>query len=290
MFLSAPIRSSVVIINEDLTAMAKPGPSKKKKERTKLETVLASNGGAYKTSGLDSVFFQIYTNVEFTDVRTERRRITVGLSIDAPAGPARDKDAKRRQEYWEHSKRLQSGSLVVLVLVTNNIPRILLGETVSFGKDIAESAKHSKEKVVVRVAFIDASVEFMALRNDRLSNGKNTFAFLIDNGIMYESIRPFLERMQTIEPTDIPFARYIACSGDLHGVAVNPPKYARAPGFRFNLQGLAKPGQRIPPMNALQPGSVRDARRNLLRSSQLDPSQVDAVLDSLTREISLIQG
>lgn len=261
-----------------------------KKEQTKLEALLAKNGGAYKTSGLDSVFFQIYTNVEFAGVQTERRLITVGLSLDAPAGPARDSDSKRRQEFWKHSKRLQSGSLVALMVVTSSSLRVLLGEVVSFGNDVAETAKHSKDRVTIKVAFFDAEVEYMALRKVKLGDGKSTFAFLLDNGVMYESIRPFLCRMQTIEPTDIPFYRYISHCGDLHGISVDPPKYSRAPGFQFNLQCLAKPGHRIPALIATSPVSIMNARRYLLRSSQLDPSQGEAVVDSLTREISLIQG
>lgn len=160
----------------------------------------------------------------------------------------------------------------------------------SFGDDVAESAKHSKDKITIRIAFFDTKVEFMALRQDRLTTGNNTFAFLIDNDIMYESIRPFLERMQTIEPTEIPFSRYISRHDDLRGVVVDRPKYARAPRFEFKLQCLAKPGQRIPALNVMQPASVAAARRHLLHSSELDPSQVDAVVDSLTKEISLIQG
>ena len=270
--------------------MFSPGPRGKKKEKTKLEAVLAANGGAYKTTGLDSVFFQIYTHVEFGDVLTQRRTIAVELGLDAPAGAARNEKSKQRQEFWKHSRKLQSGSLIAFVIVTRGTPHVLLGEIVSFGDDVAESAKHSRTRITIKAAFFDPKVEFMALKQQRLTEGQNTFAFIIDNGIMLESIRPFLQRMQTIEPTDIPFSRYICSHDALNGVAVDPPKYARAPNFEFNLQCLAKQGRRIPSLNVMRPTSVTIARQNLLQSSELDPSQVDAVMDSLTKEVSLIQG
>ncbi|CAE6506724.1 unnamed protein product, partial [Rhizoctonia solani] len=43
-------------------------------------------------------------------------------------------------------------------------------------------------------------------------------------------------------------------------------------------------------LNPSSPSSIKQAKTSLLQGSRLDPSQVDAVVDSLTREVSLIQG
>jgi hypothetical protein len=143
----------------------------------------------------------------------------------------------------------------------------------------------------VRVTFFDPEIELRALKREKITHDASTYAFLVDNSIMFESVRPFLEKLQTIEPTDIPFARYISHTGSLKDVQMMPPKYARSPGFSYKLQSLAQyPGQLINNLDISQPNAVDTARRQLLHSSTLDPSQVDALLNTLTREVSLIQG
>ena len=268
--------------------------SRKKSNKTILEGLMEKNGGAYRTSGRDSVFFQLYTNAEFAPLyppEASRKGVSVTLAVDTPpGGAARDKDTKKRVEYWEHTKRLQGASLVALVTVANKILRVYPGVITSYGKDIAESAKHEQGRIQVRISFFDAEVELMAMRGERLCTSKSSFAILVDNGVMFESVRPFLHKLQTIEPTEIPFARYIAPGGSLENVQVMPPKYALVPGFRFNLQCLAKTGESITPLDVLNPLAVRRAREQLVRSSILDPSQAEAVVDTLTKEVSLIQG
>lgn len=258
--------------------------------KIKLQELLTKRGGAYKTSGFDSLFFHIYTNVEFSPVKAERRDLTVGLSLDAPDGAPRDKDHKKRYAYWEHSKRLQSGGLVALMMVTSEGARTCLGVVSSFSKDIAESSKASNKTIQIQVSFFDPEVEFMALRNEKISSPPS-YAILLDNSVMYEASRPFLETLQTVEPTEIPFSRYIARHGSIADVQILPPKYATAPGFKFKLQCLAKDsGSHIDDLDISQPMALERARRQLQGDSTLDPSQLDAVLNTLTREVSLIQG
>ncbi|GBE80241.1 hypothetical protein SCP_0214510 [Sparassis crispa] len=286
----ATIRSSITSINGDLASMwSRTG---RKKEKTKLEELLNKKGGAYRSSGYDSVFFQLYTNVEFLPVKAERRDLTVGLLVDTPPGTARDTDVRRRYDYWSHTKRLQGGSLVALIIVSHRQMRIFLGEIKSFNKDIAESSKANNEKIQVRLKFFDAEVELMALRRESMhAEYGSKYAVLLDNSVMFEAVRPFLERLQTIEPTEIPFSRYISRNGALNNdVPVLHARYATAPRFRFNLQCLAKHGQTIPALDISQPDAVTNARQQLRQASHLDPSQVDAVVDTLTREVSLIQG
>ncbi|OBZ65530.1 NFX1-type zinc finger-containing protein 1 [Grifola frondosa] len=285
---SSTTRSSIMAIHDDLTAMSKG--SRKKKDRTKIGGADRQTAGAYRTSAMTLCFFQVYTNVNFGSVRAERRAITVGLQLDAPPGAPRDPSSKKRAEYWEHSKRLQGGNLVALVLIKPQTLRIFLGVITSSGKDIVESSKRHESRLEVRASFFDAEVELMALREEHISSSKSTFAILVDNGVMLESVRPFLERLQTIEPTEIPFVRYIAQNASLVDLQILPPRYATAPRFCFKLQCLAKPGQLISDLNISQPNAVTVAHRQLLRSSELDSSQVDALLAALTKEVALIQG
>ncbi len=260
------------------------------KQQTTLEKLLASKGGAYKTSGLDSVFFHLYTGARFVSVKAERRNFTVGLLLDAPPGGARDQSGKKRTEYWEHSKRLQHGSLVALILISPDISKVSLGTIVSMSADIGESAKADAETIQLRISFFDAEIELMALRRQPISINSSIYAILLDNNIMFESVHPFLRALQNVEPTSIPFSDIISYSGDLHSLPVGVPRYARVPQFRFNLQCLARHGMNISSLDVNNATSVAVARQQLSSSSDLDPSQVNALLDALTREVSLIQG
>ncbi|KAI0696188.1 hypothetical protein BC835DRAFT_1272285 [Cytidiella melzeri] len=289
--LISPIRASVSAIYNDVYTMAETARKGQARSKTTLENLLQKGGGAYKTSGFDSVFFHVYTSVRFSPMKAERRGLTVGLLLDAPKA-ARNDDRKKRYAYWEHSKRLQSGSLVVLIIIAGETIRSYLGVVSSNSKDIAESSKASEDIVQIQVSFFDSEVEWMALRNENMSNNASSYAILLDNSVMYEASRPFLERLQSIEPTEIPFSRYIARHDSIADVQVLPPKYATAPRFKFKLQCLAAKGSThvITDLDISQPMAVETARRQLQHGSTLDPSQVDAVINSLIREVSLVQG
>ncbi|KAI9451304.1 hypothetical protein BJY52DRAFT_119999 [Lactarius psammicola] len=289
--LIASIRQSVGEIRRDLDIIwtSRPGP-KTRRPPTVLEKLLSSGGGAYKTSGVNSVFFQLYTGARFAPLKAERRNFTVGLILDSPPGTARDPNGKKRAEYWEHSKRLQQGSLIALALISPGRFQVFLGTIITNGADIAESAKADENSIQLRISFFDAEIELMALRRQPISVDKSTFAVLIDNKIMFEALHPFLRTLKDVEPTSAPFSDIISHSGNLSLKPVGPPRYTRVPLFKYNLQCLARPGETISSVDVNNPTSVAIARQQLTRSSELDPSQVDAVIGTLTREIFLIQG
>ncbi|CCL98536.1 uncharacterized protein FIBRA_00535 [Fibroporia radiculosa] len=292
--LTALIRSSLLAIHRDLTEIWKRSSSQK--GGTQLEELLSSGGGAYRTPAPDSIYFQVYTGVRFSPVRAERHGVTVGLTIDTPARcGARDPDATRRYEFWESSKRLQTGCLVTLVVVSNGTLKVYLGVVASYSEEIAESSSENPNEVHVGVSFFDSEVELMALRRESLSTNRSTFAILIDSNVMYEATRHVLEKLQTTEPLDIPFSQYIANNGSLRGVDLRPPRYATAPGFKFDLDCLnydseLRHEESIESLDITQAGAIELARQQLSRLSKLDPSQIDALLNTLTREVSLIQG
>ena len=167
---------------------------------------------------------------------------------------------------------------------------VYLANLVSSADDIAESAKHSEGSIQVKATFFDPEVEIEALRKERITIDMNTFALLIDTNTMFESVRPFLKTLGTVDSTSIPFSRYICSQVPLNDIEVHPPKYSTAPRFRFKLQSVAKPGQRINSLDVNNPASIARARVQLQQFSVLDPSQADGIVDSLIREVSLIQG
>ena len=263
-----------------------------KREQTELEKLLIKGGGLYRSSGKNSVIFNVYTDIQYAQLSTRSQGFAIGLNIRCPPGPGRDPESRKRVDYWSHtgSKKLSSGSLVALVLVSRGSFKAYLANLVSSADDIAESAKHSEDYIQVKATFFDPEVEIEALRKEKITIDMNTFSILIDNGVMFESIRPFLKTLSTIDSTSIPFSRYICAQVPLNNIDVRPPRYATAPGFHFKLQSVAQPGQRIDPVDVHNPASIARARTQLQKSSVLDPSQADSVVDALTREVSLIQG
>ncbi|KAK0443327.1 uncharacterized protein EV420DRAFT_1484981 [Desarmillaria tabescens] len=291
--LVAPIRASISTLQLDFDAMQAPAP-RREAQPIQLEKLIKARGGMYRTSGYNSTMFHIYTNVEYSPLQAERRGFTVGLVVDAPPSDrARNSDPKIRKDFWEHagSRRLSAGSLVVLVVAHSGRLKIYVGSVSSSTDDIIESSKVHESRIEIRVKFFDPDVELGALRQEKITIDQHRFAFLVDNNIMFESIRPFLEKLRSVEPTSIPFSNYI-CRDTLRGVAVVPPKYSQNPSFRYNLECLSKDRVReyVHPLNATDPLSIRRARLQLRSSSILDPSQCDAVVDALTQEVALIQG
>ena len=264
----------------------------RKREQTELEKLLEKGGGLYRSSGKNSVIFNVYTDVHYAQLSTRSQGFAIGLNVRCPPGHGRDPDWKKRVDYWKHagSKKMTSGSLVALVLVSGGSSRVYLANLVSSAEDISESSKHSEDSVQVRATFFDPEVEIEALRKEKITIDMNTFAILIDNGVMFESVRPFLRTLSTVDSTSIPLSQYICAQVPLRNINIRPPKYSTAPGFRFKLQSVAQDGQRIDPLDVNNPRSIARARDQLQRFSILDPSQADSVVDSLIREVSLIQG
>jgi len=261
-------------------------------EETELEKLLKKGGGLYRSSGKNSVIFNVYTHVHYAQLSTRSQGFAIGLLIQCPPGPGRDSDSKKWVDYWKHAggKKLSSGSLVALVLVSRGSSRVYLANLVSSADDVAESSKHSEENIQIKATFFDPEVEIEALRKEKITIDMNTFAILVDCGVMFESVRPFLKTLSMIDSTSIPFSKYICAQVPLNNIEVRPPKYSTAPGFRFKLQSVAQPGQRIDPLDVNNPVSIAQARAQLRRFSVLDSSQADGVVDSLIKEISLIQG
>ncbi|KAF9780977.1 hypothetical protein BJ322DRAFT_1011491 [Thelephora terrestris] len=289
--LTFPIRESLKVLQEDLDNMWTQFYGNKR-ERTELEKIMEKGGGLYRSSGSRSVIFTVYTGVHYAGLDTGSRGFSIGLTLRCPPGPGRDPDSKKRSDYWQHagSKRLTSGTLVALVLVSRGSSKAYLANLVSSAEDIAKSSLRSADYIHVNAAFFDPEVEIEALREERITIDTSTFALLIDNGVMFESVRPFLKTLSDIDSSSIPFSRYICAQDTLKDFAVRPPKYATAPKFRFQLQSVAAADHKIDPLDVNNPASVTRARAQLRQFSVLDPSQADSVVDALTREVSLIQG
>ncbi|KAL1742486.1 hypothetical protein HDZ31DRAFT_43128, partial [Schizophyllum fasciatum] len=286
--LTAPIRSSVRHVRADLL---RPG------EHSQLSVILDNRGGKYRGANdeMDSVLFNVYTGVRFETLTPDRRGLSVKLTIDTPPGPARNVRAGQRAAYWQSNsgKRLMQGSLVALAWKDGGEVAVHLGLISSSTKEVSDSAQRHPDKLSIKISFFDSDLQFRILNVLKLGdNSRGGVKLLVEAPVMYEAIRPFLEALKTVEPATIPFATYLPHhpAGHFDNVAVPPPNYARAPGFRFNLSSLFEEGDGDGvELDATDKASIALCRR-ALRYSRLDPSQADAVVDTLTREVALLQG
>ncbi|KAG8876546.1 hypothetical protein FRB98_007249 [Tulasnella sp. 332] len=289
--LIAPIRTSLGHVVEALRNPAHP---------TSLTKLLAGEGGLYKSpnDGTESAVFSVYTGVEFKKLGCDiRSGLSNEILFNAPAGRARQANASARAAYWESvgRKRLMEGGLVALVWKTNRLEddiKIYLGVVTSFTDDLVQSSKKSVDRVALRVSFFEPEAHMRILaslqRGGAAAQGQR---YLVEAPIMFESIRPFLETLKHVNPSSIPFARYLAHpeNGTLKGIDLQLPTYASIPDYSMDLSSLFNQPTDLT-LNPSDQGSVERARVTLKAESRLDPSQADAVLDTLVSEVSMIQG
>jgi hypothetical protein len=265
--------------------------------KTRLSELIQKGGGKYRgyADGQESVMFNLYTNVKFTPFVPDLRGISVGVTFDAPPGRARAHESRARAAFWEGmgGKRLMQGGLVALVWGNQAEVAVHLGVLASSTRDICESVKRDAERVAARVAFFDPQVELRILQTFKHTEHDIGTKVLVEAPVMFEAIRPFLEALR-VEPQTIPFGRYLVHRPlrFFDSFLIEPPAYSSVPGFSYKLSSLFPPEAGVEDlrMSVTDPASIDQARQELRRASRLDPSQADAVVDTLLREISLIQG
>ncbi|CAE7233886.1 unnamed protein product [Rhizoctonia solani] len=294
--LIAPIRMAIQFVVSDIQSPPET--------ETRLSKILKDNGGRYsaQSNNQDSVIFSVFTNVSFEGganaepLELNNRGSSVGIQFDTPPGKARSKQAATREAYWEQvsKKRLMQGGLVALVWqgISGELD-IYIGTVASHPGALKESARKSEDRVSLRVSFFDTAAELRIIRALQ-TRGYNGTQLLIEAPVFFEGIRPFLEALQNNRGV-LPFSQYI-CHRTEEEIrsAMVPPSYASTPGFAFELNGLFFPEANVQTL-ALRPNdatSIEWAKQELSRqgASRLDPSQADAVVDSLTQEVCLIQG
>ncbi|KAG8876544.1 hypothetical protein FRB98_007247, partial [Tulasnella sp. 332] len=289
--LIAPIRTSLGHVIE---ALRNPAHS------ASLTKLLAGEGGLYKSTndGTESAVFSVYTGVEFENLGCDiRSGLRSEILFNAPAGRARQARASARVAYWESvgRKRLMEGGLVALVWKSSGVEgdvRIYLGVITSFTDELVKSSEELDDRVRLRVSFFEPEADMRILASlqgrSAAADGKR---YLVEAPIMFESIRPFLEALKNANPSSIPLARYLAHpeNGTLQGVDLQLPTYASAPDYSMDLGSLFnEPTDLI--LYPSDQSSVERARATLRAGSRLDPSQADAVLNTLVSEVSMIQG
>ncbi|CAE6488071.1 unnamed protein product, partial [Rhizoctonia solani] len=282
-YFRSPIRLAVQLMAEDL--------KKSKSGQTTLSKLLTSKGGRYAgpATARESIIFSVFTGITFKPLQLSNRGISAGIEFDTPPGKARSDKPGARMEYWEQvtKKRLSQDGLVALIWKDHigNVD-IYVGTVASSGRDLVECSRQTKgkDRVSIRVSFFDAKANVRIVQALQSRRSSNDTRLLIEAPVFYEGIRPFLEALKR-EPELLPFGQYLSLQSkdELAQTNISPPLYSRTPGFSYELKDLfpQAAGVRSLKLNTRDPDSIINARAQLIRASRLDPSQADAVVDSL---------
>lgn len=221
---------------------------------------------------------------------------------------ARRMGNKERQMWWEQCKRLQPGALacvldaagmILFLVVADSTLRSEQGATKNGPADAneAEVNRQGPKKLTLSSDRDYLYVNMHLVGKSRADVGRTLTWFreigsfpnrrLVEfPGVLLPSFQYTLEALQELSrKPDLPFTDLIAPTGPspANGVIVSPPLFARAPGFSFDLQCLTVDGRALSVSLDRTPAVEEVSSR-----TGLDPTQSDALLNTLSRELSLM--
>ena len=208
------------------------------------------------------------------------------------------KSANERRRWWEETKRLEEGILLVFLFV-RDAKSSLLFFTVS--QKITDANKKFGLSVDAKWATITAK---LATQNQseleklvHVSNSKTEGVLVEFPGALPATFVPILESIQDMQRlSQLPFRQWIlpdrvATSDEGSAVSdVPPPLYARNPGFTFSLKPILKDAEDVFSISPRSPHDDLNTISELGRRSNLDRGQCQALVAALTREFAFIQG
>ncbi|RHZ83153.1 hypothetical protein Glove_99g360 [Diversispora epigaea] len=292
-------------INGFLKLIGEPNKNREKIEKYK------KSGGRFKCENSDGGDLNVYPNIHFTEVIADKNNgFFFRVAFTPPSTRMSTKTAKDRKLYWQKAKKLGYGNLVCLLWPNEDIhnyvgnPNSAISSKYSiyFGT-IAHRDENilsqNQEFAEIGINFIDSSLYKTAMKDIsfKYKNKRDIgYRFLVEStDLLFESFKIILKTLQETEPSELPFEKYFAPQFEYKSngpASVEPPIYARAPGFRFNLSTLLHSYARNQDVYL----KVNDRRshdsviKNLAKYSTLDTTQAKALVSSLCREVALIEG
>jgi len=262
------------------------------RRRSELEKIFREKGGRYKLTlnHHTSSRFNVYTGVGFSKSTVSSRGLTINVHCDTPPGRARDSSPDKRAEYWKslHGKRLLYGSLVALVwTVQGDQQCVYLGTIATSPDDLSKGARRNPKQLMFSISFFNPELEQRVL--DQLLNHtpKPTRLFLVEVPVMYDAIYPILRSLQQDPPIEC-FKQYLPL--DIAPPVHILPPYSRHSDFKWDLACLLPESKDRFTFDSHHQASICEAIAILRDSSALDVTQARAVVEALSRELSLIQG
>lgn len=251
----------------------------------------------------DNISLNVYRNIKFLDVST--RGFHVGLtkiSFDQPS-KVQGLNSDDRKEFWVKSRgRLMQGGLVCFVRRSKGQiggdyrrDQIVLAVIQQRGGD---ELFESEQTGHIQVSLTESASYSMVFTPAQPSSPDYEQWFMIEfPGAFFEGHRPALRTLRDSRPSVLPFGRYIAPTDEdiarsrraSPSDAIAPPVYTTMPGFEFDLSVLLENGGPCA-LDVRDPQSVAEAVKVLREHSSLDNTQALALVETLGREVALING
>lgn len=277
---------------------------------------------------LDDIDCIVYTNVSIKTLTCER---DAGYSFRVAFQPPQaimKLGSKGAEEYWDRSRKLSSGAVVVVFMPRQNYDKskdLNLGIhdwavngpfEITFAEIVNHDTRkshgdccggHGQQKHCIVLKNIDISkgsnrvhlswfelmVTGLMSKKVKSINAPETGFMIEITAVLFNAYIPVLETLKGLSRNvqEMPFQRYLAPEADLKEILVQQPSYSLIDGFSFNFDPLKKAGSesfRYIPSNDLNYNKI--ALNWLSDNSNLDEGQRQSLLDCLTREVTLIQG
>lgn len=268
-------------LRDTIYALLKPSNKKSGSRNTQLRTHVHGN------VHLLALNFDRFTGLQFV------------AQIEQPID-MNNMSKEKREEWWQRSKRLQSGALVCLCVGAKNTvfctvagrPRRRRNEDGEMVPPKKMSSLWEEKKTAT------VMLELAEVSDDKvkciLSQYKSRVAVALSlvefPGILFAAFEPTLRALQQMKKSDdLPFPQLLSPldpEGQSGTIAPQPPAYALRNAFTFDLTCLLD-DPTVP--FTMRPGEPVDIEK-LQKHSKLDNAQAAAVVNSLQRCIGLIQG
>ncbi|CAG8526836.1 2633_t:CDS:10, partial [Gigaspora rosea] len=265
---------------------------------------LRERGGRHKydnsVDGTNGSDLNVYANVQFSEIKVDKRRgFSCRMEFTQPPMRRYSENKQSRLQYWNKSRKLMNGSLVCLLWPSENEssdsdPQFtLFFGTVSLRDENLLALK--QHTAMIDISFIDTSIYIIAMKEimKKTANTHTKGCFMVESaGVYFESYFHILKTLQDTLPSNLPFEKYLAPQviENSSFAFVDPPTYARAPGFVFDLSVILEDKNKQLSLNVADTANHKTIIQNLKELSRLDDSQAHSLVYSLCREIALIEG
>ncbi|KAL7925000.1 hypothetical protein ACQKWADRAFT_284759 [Trichoderma austrokoningii] len=274
--------------------------------RGALERIRSSNKTSHRTNN-NLLRTYTYDSATLVNVQFEKNTgLDFVVRCDQPP-PVPSLEPKQRKDWWEKSKRLQVGALVCVIDGTESVMFCTVSEStmrnqsdqkVKTEKKPADDGAAAAPKLTlsddgnylhVNLQLIDATQDDVAQAlHWYKQRGPSGYKCLVEfPGILLASFKHTLDALKEMRQRPyMPFTDLLAPTDPNTTQAnIQPPQYARAAGFAFDLRCLTNDGTEF----LVSPQHLPDPKTVEARTS-LDVTQSSALLNTLSRELSLIQG
>ena len=236
----------------------------------------------------------LYPNSSISHISVDDKRgFEVHISFSPPK-LLRGKTAKKRQQWWNVAKRLEVGSLLYFVSTARDSAMLLALIVSDKSTDgppehnlLSANSPNFKAKLAMQ-APLDIGNAL------RMYTEKSEGALVELPGLLPATFSPVLENLQRMVTLgELPFQEWIIPKLDdspsrTHNL--EPPRYARAAGFKFSLDPIANGDGSPLSLSATSSPDDSSLINRLESRLTLDRGQCQALVAALTQEFSLIQG